>query len=110
MSFPGFTSERIYGADTYIREVQIRVDDVAPDLTGFVWSVDVRDSPGSGAVLAAMAVDESDAANGNLTITLTSTQVRSLPATSFYDIQATVGATERTYARVKLIKTMDVTR
>jgi hypothetical protein len=101
----------IYSGDTLqIHFLFTDSADVAVDVSG-TWTAQVRISVADATPVAVFDVDESQAAQGIIIITLSSDQTQALPASAVWDIQQLITPdTIRTTHRGTLTVTEDVTR
>jgi len=101
----------VYAGDTFSQTFTFKEDDVAidlPDEGWGSWTAQYRRNPDSTTAIS-FAVDTTDAATGQITISLTATQTGTLEP-GVFDLQATQGFVVRTWVRGGLNVTKDVTR
>lgn len=84
---PGVKDFEIVRGDSFTRTLRITVGGVAEDLTGFTAAAHIR-SYDQGPLLTTFAVVvEVPETDGKITITLTTTQTRTLPCDCVWDLQ-----------------------
>lgn len=101
----------MYQGDTYEHELTVTDDadpPVALDLSTGTWRAQVRKHAQATSVLASFAVDDTDAANGVLFLTLTPEQTAALPSNCTWDLEDTVAGV--TYLRGAVTVEREVTR
>ena len=112
MSLPATRNIVAYAGDTYQHEFEfVDEDDAAMDLSARTFAAQWRprrSSPNSQAV--SFTVDDSDAATGIVTITLSAAQMAALDPTGVYDLQSTVAGVVETLVPGPFTTTLDVTR
>ena len=112
MAFPtNVGTLSVYAGDTFSQTFTFKEDDEAINLVtaGWTsWTAQYRRNPDSTTAVS-FAVDTTDAATGEITISLTATQTGTLEA-GVFDLQATQGSVVRTWVRGGLNVTRDVTR
>lgn len=101
----------IYRGDTYTHQVSIRdSSNVAIDITDRTYTSQIRRSPSSDVILTFTSAI-TDASNGVVQISLTSTQTASLDTGIYiYDLQETNGSNILTLMRGNVTVTGDITR
>lgn len=112
-ALPGVLNLRLYSGDTFERSLQFTDSaGTAIDITGWTFLAQIRESPGADLVLKAFNVTVTDAANGNLDITLSASDVADLEAGRLlsWDLQRTTGSSVRTYIRGSVKVDTDVSR
>lgn len=81
----------IYKGDTYTHTVTLQDSNTsAIDASARTYIAQVKNSAASTEVIASFDIDTSDAANGNVVLTLSSTQTRGLKTGNYYyDLEET---------------------
>lgn len=81
----------IYKGDTYTHTVTLQDSNTsAIDVSARTYVAQVKNSAASTEVIASFDIDTSDAANGNVVLTLSSTQTRGLKTGNYYyDLEET---------------------
>lgn len=112
----GYPSEvgkvTIYAGDTFTQTFNFLEEGAAIELASVGWSgwdAQYRKTA-SAANYVDFTVDDSDAENGAITISLTATQTAALPGDGVFDLKATQGGTVRTWLRGSIVWTENVTR
>lgn len=79
----------IYQGDTYINEITIQDSNGDPiDISNRTYSGQIRKAPGGASVEASFTSSITDAVNGKVQISLSSSQTASIPSgTYYYDVQ-----------------------
>lgn len=104
--------------DTWATEIRLMTNGATPtprDVSALSYAAQIREEPvvtgvATGAPLAEMDVDMTDAATGVLVLRLTSDQTRDLPSAGFWDLQQDDGGTLTTLIAGKIVVVDDVTR
>jgi hypothetical protein len=100
--------------DTFPFTLQIKVDDVVLDITGFtiVLTVDTREEPPDATtVVFQVSGIISDGPNGKVTFSLSTPNAATTPGDYFYDVQYTdLSSKIRTVARGTWVVSQDITK
>lgn len=101
----------VYEGDDYVFNVVFDFE-----LDTFTPTAEIRQMPGSSALITSFTITKPDVGTGDgaglrtLQLALTEAQTRSLPATSYYDIQMVdADGVTKTYVTGKIFKTKEVT-
>ena len=108
---PGDAPLELYRGDERVWTVTLTDDDDTPlDLSGREWTAQIRVNKDRGTLLATITVDATDADEGRLTLTLPTSQAKTLATTlgkasGFWDLQADDGGSVKTWlaGKVKVI-------
>lgn len=110
-ALPGELDIAVYQGDSFTLSVQMQNSDETPqDLTGATFRSQLRSTHSADTVLAEFTVTVVDAANGELTLTLTSAQTAVLPTRCVYDLQQQRDADIQTILVGAVIVKREVTR
>ena len=97
----------VYAGDPWVQGFAFGAEETPEDVSAFTWSAQWRKSASSEAFIE-LAVDDSDAANGNLVVTATAQQTRDMGGSGVFDVQGVPGPSTRIRGRTSW--TLDVTR
>lgn len=114
MPGPGILpADQIYAGDDWSRILTIKQDDAAVDLVAAgwtAWTAQWRTDPGTASKID-LSVDDSAAASGQITVSLTGAQTESMGGNGVWDLQATDSdGNTVTWLRGATVWTQDVTR
>jgi hypothetical protein len=116
---PGDYPITLYRGDTRVWTFAFLEDDqeTTIDLTGKTWESEVRSATDASPVLLTFTIDDTDAADGVIVVTLPATawddvDIGSTAPTSkwFWDLQSTEAGVVRTWVKGKVKVLWDVTR
>lgn len=102
----------IYQDDDFVKALQFTdVDGAATDITAWTLKAEIRNTPGGAVVVETFTITKTDAANGEIELSLTDAETLAVAAGSYaWDLERVLGAATRTLLAGKVTVRADVTR
>ena len=97
----------VYAGDPWVQGFAFGTEADPEDISAYTWSCEWRQEAEATAFIE-LSVDDSDAANGNLTISATAEQTRLMGRSGVFDVEGSPGPVTRLRGRTSWMQ--DVTR